>query len=139
MSIIIILTIWLLVFSSVEPTITNTLILSGISFITTFLMFWFATASHFIEDSLKKWSEKNRQDLSLYHLKKRGENEKYRFFGIFKEHARRISRKGETIPPDIEQNLFSTDPEQFFRNAEYLGYTIQLKRKKLKDDTLQES
>ena len=139
MSIIIILIIWSFVFLSVEPTITNTLILSGISFITTFLMSWFALASHYIEDSLKKWSEKNRQDLSLYHLKKHGENEKYRFFGIFKEHARRISRNGETIPPDIEQNLFSADPEQFFRNAEYLGYTIQLKRTKLKDDTRQES
>ena len=134
-----IIIILLAALGSIDPTPINIILAILITAIIIFSFVWCESASDVIEKSFKLWNEKNHTEYDLYQQEKQGENKKNFFFRMFKEETKRISRKGETIPPDIEQNLFSTDPEQFFRNAEHLGYTIQLRRKKLSDDTQQES
>lgn len=123
----IIMLVWTCVLESIEPTPINIILNTIISFVNVFAFSWYMLSFGFLQDAFKWW----RTDFVSDH-KKKGDYEYNGILHTFKQELKERRRKGETIPPHIEQNLFSADPEQFFRNAEYFGYTIQLKRKKMK-------
>ena len=125
---IIIMLVWTCVLESIEPTPINIILNTIISFVNVFAFSWYIMSFGFLQDAFKWW----RTDFVSDH-KKKGDYEYNGILHTFKQELKERHRNGETIPPDIEQNLFSADPEQFFRNAEYFGYTIQLKRKKMKN------